>query len=83
MDKTKSSRDVSDLTAHINEMIAYWKVIAERNFKKAYPSSDLSEFEQTWPRTLDNFFLVATIRTANALRPLSDGRDDRSKAALS
>ena len=76
MDKTKSSRDVSDLTALINEMVAYWKAIAERNFKKAHPSSDLSEFEQHWPRTLDNFFLAATIRTANVLQPLSEGRDN-------
>jgi hypothetical protein len=76
MDKTKSSRDVPDLTALVNEIIAYWKAIAERNFKKAHPFSDPSEFEEIWPGTLDNFFLVATIRTANALRPLSEGREN-------
>ncbi len=49
--------------------------MAERNFKKAHPFSDPSEFEQDWPRTLDNFFLAATIRTADELRPLSEDRE--------
>jgi hypothetical protein len=29
-----------------------------------------------WPKTLDNFFLAETIRTANALRHLSRGREN-------
>ena len=76
MNNSKRSGKVSDLTTLISEIIDYWKVIAERSFKKAHPFSDPSEFEQNWPRTLDNFFLVATIRTANALRPLSEGCDN-------
>jgi|APPan5920702856_1055754.scaffolds.fasta_scaffold65396_1 hypothetical protein len=76
MNNSKRPDKASDLTALINEIIEYWKAIAERSFKKAHPFSDPSEFEQNWPRTLDNFFLVATIRTANALRPLSEGCDN-------
>jgi hypothetical protein len=76
MNNSKWSGKASDLTALINEIIEYWKAIAKRNFKKAHPSSDPSEFEQNWPRTLDNFFLVATMRMANALRPLSEGREN-------
>jgi hypothetical protein len=76
MNNTTWSCKASDLIAIVNEIIAYWKAIAERNFKKAHPFSDPSEFEEIWPGTLDNFFLVATIRTANALRPLSEGREN-------
>ena len=76
MNNSKRPDKASDLTAFIKEIIEYWKAIAERSFKKAHQFSDPREFEQNWPRALDNFFLVATIRTANALRPLSEGRDN-------
>ncbi len=70
MNKTKWSRETSDLTALVNEIIAYWKAIAERNFKEAHPFADQNEFEQSWPRTLDNFFLAETVRTARMLKSL-------------
>jgi hypothetical protein len=73
MNNTKWSGKAFDLTVLVNEIIAYWKAIAERNFKNARPFSDPSEFEQDWPKTLDNFFLAETVRTANALRHLSEG----------
>jgi hypothetical protein len=76
MDKTKSSPEVADLTDLINEMIAYWKTIAWRIFKETYPFSEPSEFEQRWPQALDTFFLIETVRTANALRRISKGRDN-------
>ena len=76
MNKTKWSRDASDLTALVNEIIAYWKAIAERSFKETHPFSDSNEFEQSWPKTLDNFFLAETVRTADALRHLSEGREN-------
>jgi hypothetical protein len=77
MNKTKWSRETSDLTVLVNEIISYWKVIAERGFKDAHPFSDPSEFEQSWPRTLDNFFLTETVRTAKLLRTLSfEGRNN-------
>jgi hypothetical protein len=76
MDKTKSSPEVSDLNALINEMIAYWKTIAWRIFKEIYPFSEPEEFEQRWPQTLDTFFLMETVSTAKALRRVSKGRDN-------
>ncbi len=76
MRKPKSSRSVADLIALVNAMIAYWKSIAEVNFKQTNPDADLAEFERVWPKTLDNFFLAETARTANALRPLSEGREN-------
>lgn len=77
MNKTKWSREASDLTALVKEMIAYWKAIAERNFRDAHPFSDPNEFEQSWPKMLDNFFLAETVRTANYLRSLPpDGCDN-------
>jgi len=76
MKKPKPSRSVSDLIALVDSMIAYWKSIAEVNFKQSNPDSDLAEFERVWPKTLDNFFLAETIRTANALRHLSRGREN-------
>jgi len=75
MNKTKWSREASDLTALVKEIIAYWKSIAERNFKAAHPFSDPNEFEQRWPEALDNFFLAETVRTAKLLRSSStEGR---------
>jgi hypothetical protein len=76
MNKTKSPREVSDLNALINEMIAYWKTIAERIFKEIYPFSEPEEFEQRWPQTLDTFLLIETVRTAKALRRLWEGRNN-------
>jgi len=76
MKKSKPSRSVSDLIALVDAMIAYWKSIAEMNFKQTHPDSDLAEFEREWPKTLDNFFLAETARTANALRHLSRGREN-------
>lgn len=77
MNKTKWSRDASDLTALVNEIIAYWKAIAERSFKETHPFSDSNEFEQSWPKTLDNFFLAETVNTAKLFRSLpSEGRDN-------
>lgn len=77
MNKTRWSREVSDLTALVNEIIAYWQAIAERNFKDAHPFSDPNKFEQSWPRTLDNFFLAETVRTAKMLSSLpAEGRNN-------
>ena len=76
MRKPKPSRRVSDFIALVNAMIAYWKSIAEVNFKQTNPDADLAEFERVWPKTLDNFFLAETARMANALRHLSRGREN-------
>jgi hypothetical protein len=77
MKDAKSSREAPDLVTLVNEIIAYWKAIAERGFKNARPFSDPSEFERDWPKTLDNFFLAETVRTAKLLRSLpSEGRDN-------
>ena len=76
MKKPKPSRSVSDRVALVDAMIAYWKSIAEVNFKQTNPDSDLAEFKRVWPKSLYNFFLAETIRTANALRQLSRGREN-------
>jgi hypothetical protein len=77
MKKHKPSRSVSDLVALVDAMIAYWKSIAESNFKKANPNSDSTEFEQVWPNVLNNFFLAETVRTTKRLRAFSpEGRDN-------
>jgi hypothetical protein len=76
MKKPLSSRSVSDLVALVDSIIAYWKAIAESNFKKANPNADLAEFEKVWPNVLNNFFLAETVRAANALRFLSEGREN-------
>ena len=62
MKKHKPSRSVSDLVALVDAMIAYWKSIAESNFKKANPNSDSAEFERVWPKVLNNFFRVCPTR---------------------
>ena len=67
MKKPEPSRSVSDLVAIVDSMIAYWRAIAELNFKKANPNSDLAEFERVWPNVLNNFFLAETVRTAKLL----------------
>jgi hypothetical protein len=76
MKKYTPSRSVSDLIALVDAIIAYWKSIAELRFKQANPNSDSAEFERQWPKTLDNFFLAETVRTANAIRFLSEGREN-------
>jgi hypothetical protein len=40
MKKPIPSRSVSNLVSLVDSMIAYWKAIAESNFKKANPDSD-------------------------------------------
>ena len=67
MKKPKPSRSVSGRIALVDSIIAYWKSVAELNFKKANPNSDSTEFEQVWPNVLNNFFLAETIRTAKLL----------------
>ena len=77
MKKPKPSRIVSDRIALVDAMIAYWKSIAEVNFKQTYPDADLAEFERVWPNVLDNFFLAETVRAAKRLRAFSpEGRDN-------
>jgi hypothetical protein len=76
MKKPIPSRSVSDLVAIVDSIIAYWKAIAESNFKKANPNADMAEFERVWPNVLNNFFLAETFRTVNALRFLSEGREN-------
>jgi hypothetical protein len=68
--------DISDQNSLIIEIIAYWKEIARRNFYKAHPNSTPGKFEHSWPKSLTNFFLTETIRIANALRSLSEDREN-------
>jgi hypothetical protein len=61
----------------VDAMIAYWKSVAEWNFKKTDPNSDSTEFDRVWPKVLNNFFLAETVRTTKLLRAFSPrGRDD-------
>jgi len=77
MKKHKPSRSVSDLIALVDTMIRYWKSIAEWNFKKMNPNSDLAEFEREWPKVLNNFFLAETVHTAKQLGEFHpEGRDN-------
>ena len=77
MKKPKPSCSVSDRIALVDAMIAYWKSIAEWNFKKMNPNSDLAEFEREWPKVLNNFFLAETVRTAKLLGEFHpEGRDN-------
>ena len=76
MDEPNKSRDVSVLNTLVNEMIEYWKEIARTNFVKAYPQADPSEFEQRWPKALENFLLAETIRVAKLLSALSENRNN-------
>jgi len=71
MNKPNLLRKVSDLTALVNEIIAYWKAVAERDFKEAHPFADQNEFEQNWPKMLDSFFLAETLNTTKLLQSLS------------
>jgi hypothetical protein len=77
MKKPKPSRSIADLIALVDSIVAYWKSIAEANFKKANPDADLAEFERVWPNVLDNFFLAETVRAAKRLQAFSlEGRDN-------
>jgi len=76
MNEPNRSRDVSALIALVNAMIEYWKEIARRNFAKAHPQADPSEFEQHWPKALANFLLAETIRVAKSLSTLSENRNN-------
>ena len=67
--------DVSDLTALVEELIAYWKELGRKRFH-AQPGADPDDFERLWPRMLENFFLAETARVAKKLRFLSRGRDN-------
>ena len=76
MNEPTESRNVLALIALVNAMIEYWKVIARRNFAKAHPQADQSEFEQRWPKTLANFLLAETVRVAKSLSALSENRNN-------
>jgi len=76
MHEPNKSRDVSALIASVNAMIEYWKEIARRNFVKAHPQAEPSEFERHWPKALANFLLAETVRVAKALRTLSKNRNN-------
>jgi hypothetical protein len=67
--------DIADLTALVEEIIAYWKELGRTRFY-AQPSANPDEFERLWPRMLENFFLAETVRVAKKLRFLSQGRDN-------
>jgi len=76
MNEPTESRNVLALIALVNAMIEYWKEIARRNFVKAHPESDPSEFERHWPKALANFLLAETIRVAKSLGALSENRNN-------
>jgi hypothetical protein len=49
MKKPKPSRSVADLIALVDSIIAYWKSIAEVNFKKTSPDAKKTSVQtQTW-----------------------------------
>ena len=78
MDESKNSDrtpDTADLTALVEEIIAYWKELARKRFN-SHPDVDPGAFERLWPQILDNFFLAETVRAAKKLRFLSQGRDN-------
>jgi hypothetical protein len=67
--------NIADLTALVEEIIAYWKELGRTRFY-AQQGADPDEFERLWPRILENFFLAETVRVAKKLRFLSRGRDN-------
>jgi hypothetical protein len=69
------TRDTADLTALVEEIVAYWKELAGKRFH-SHPGVDPDAFERLWPQILDNFFLAETARVAKKLRFLSRGRDN-------
>jgi hypothetical protein len=76
MNEPTESRDISALIVLVNAMIEYWKEIARRNFAKAHPQADPSEFEKHWPKALANFLLAETARVAKSLSPISENRNN-------
>jgi hypothetical protein len=44
--------DNADLTALVEEIIAYWKELARTRFY-AQPGADPDDFERLWPQILD------------------------------
>jgi hypothetical protein len=67
--------NTADLTALVEEIIAYWKELGRTRFY-AQPGADPDDFERLWSRMLENFFLAETVRVAKKLRFLSQGRDN-------
>ena len=67
--------DITDLTALVEEVVAYWKELARKRFH-SHPGVDPDAFEKLWPQILDNFFLAETVRVAKKLRFLSRGRNN-------
>jgi len=77
MEKGRESMDnenlpVSDLFRLMNGKIADWKRRVRMEFKKKYPQSDISEFEQRWPGTLNQLLLIETSFTTKMIRELSE-----------
>jgi hypothetical protein len=62
--------DTADLTALVEEIIAYWKELARKRFN-SHPGVNPEAFERLWPHILDNFFLAETVRVSKKLRFLS------------
>jgi hypothetical protein len=73
--KPARTPDIANLTALVEEIIAYWKELGRTRFY-AQPDADPDDFERLWPRILENFFLAETVRVAKKLRFLSRGRDN-------
>jgi hypothetical protein len=67
--------DIADLSALVEEIIAYWKELGRIRFY-AHQGADPDAFERLWPQILDNFFLAETVRVAKKLRFLSRGCDN-------
>ena len=67
--------DIADLTALVEEIIAYWKELGRTRFY-AQQGVDPDAFERLWPHILENFFLAETVRVAKKLRFLSRGRNN-------
>jgi hypothetical protein len=67
--------NTADLTALVEEIIAYWKELARKRFN-SHPGVDPEAFERLWPQILDNFFLAETVRVSKKLRFLSQCRDN-------
>jgi len=67
--------DTADLTALVEEIIAYWKELARKRFN-SHPGVDPEAFERLWPQILDNFYLAETVRVTKKLRFLSRGRNN-------
>jgi hypothetical protein len=73
--KPDRTPDIADLTALVEEIIAYWKELTRKRFH-SHPGADPDDFERLWPNILDNYFLAETVRVAKKLRLLSRGREN-------